>query len=469
MSEPIPGPEPEFAAFIGIDWADREHVWALQEASRTEREKGTLENTPEAIEAWALQLGARFAGRPVAIALEQSRGALVYMLSKYQHVVLYPIHPGTSHSYRTAMFPSGSKDDPRDSDLLLELVTLHRGRLRALQPDTEPTRKLQALVEKRRQLVDEQTAQTNRITELLKLYFPQVLGWFEELGSPIVAAFLQRWPTVDQLHKEDAETLRTFFRQHHSGSKERIQQRLEQIRQAVAATRDAAVVEPAVIMVDSLLSVVAALRAGIAALEGAIEAVAAAHPDYSIFASFPAAAKVMAPRLLAAFGSQRERYGSASEMQSFSGIAPVISRSGNRKWTHFRWACPKFLRQTFHEYAGLSIQRCAWAKDFYRQQRSRGKGHHAAVRSLAFKWIRILFRCWKSRTPYDEQLFLRSRSGPPAATPSHPGDGPQPASVASLPASGESIPQPASVACGSTLEFHFKNTCGFAQFDGLTS
>jgi Transposase IS116/IS110/IS902 family len=114
----------------------------------------------------------------------------------------------------------------------------------------------------------------------------------------------------------------------------------------------------------------------------------------------------MAPRLLAAFGSQRDRYCCAAELQTYSGIAPVTERSGKRKWVHFRWACPKFLRQSFHEWAGHSIAQSVWARAYYQQQRGRGSDHHAAVRALAFKWIRILFRCWRDRVAYDENKYL---------------------------------------------------------------
>jgi transposase len=127
------------------------------------------------------------------------------------------------------------------------------------------------------------------------------------------------------------------------------------------------------------------LREGIRHFDKAISQTAESHPDYVIFASFPGAGPAMAPRLLAAFGSQRERYSSASQLQSFSGIAPVSESSGKQRWIHFRWSCPKFLRQTFHEYAALSIQFCHWAREFYDLQKTRGKTHHAAVRSLAFQ------------------------------------------------------------------------------------
>ena len=114
----------------------------------------------------------------------------------------------------------------------------------------------------------------------------------------------------------------------------------------------------------------------------------------------------MAPRLLAAFGSQRERYQNAAEVQTLSGIAPVTESSGKSSWVHFRFACSKFLRQSFHEWAALSITQSQWARAYYELQRHRGKKHHAAVRALAFKWIRIIYRCWKEQVVYDENVYL---------------------------------------------------------------
>ena len=132
----------------------------------------------------------------------------------------------------------------------------------------------------------------------------------------------------------------------------------------------------------------------------------ASHPDHDLFASFPGAGPVCAPRLAAAFGTDRTRWATATELQAHAGIAPVTERSGKACWVHHRLACPKFLKQTFHEYADQSIRFSAWARAYYDQQRGRGNDHHAALRALAFKWMRILFRCWQDRTSYDEATYL---------------------------------------------------------------
>ena len=113
--------EPQFAAFVGIDWADRKHAWCLQAADSGKRESGELEHTPEAVEMWVGQLCQRFGNRPIAVGVEQSRGALVFMLAKYEPLHLFPVPSTMAANMRKALYPSGSKDDPRDADLLLDV------------------------------------------------------------------------------------------------------------------------------------------------------------------------------------------------------------------------------------------------------------------------------------------------------------------------------------------------------------
>ena len=395
----------EFAAFIGIDWADRKHAWALQTESGQSIEQGELDHTPEAVEAWAAELARRFGGRRVAVALEQSRGSLVFMLSKYAHLVLFPINPAMSVNYRRGFRPSGAKSDPSDAGLLLDLLVRHREKLRRLDPDTEETRTLQFLVEARRTFVNDKTRYGNRLTAHLKMYFPQVLVWFSEVSSQIVGDFLDLWPTLAQLQRAKPQTVRKFLVQHHSCKSDKVDCRLEEIRQAVSATDDAAVITANVAAATAMVRMIRELREVIDSYDKQIETLVKQHPDFAIFDSLPGAGKALVPRLIAALGTQRDRYNSAAELQCYSGIAPVLVSSGKQTWVHWRWACPKFVRQTFHEWAAHSVAYSPWAKAYYEQQRANGKLRNAVIRSLAFKWIRILFRCWQARTPYQEQLY----------------------------------------------------------------
>jgi transposase len=408
MVEATERSEPDFAAFIGIDWADQRHAWALQTTTQGASERGDLDHTPEAVDAWATELGRRFGGRPIAIALEQSRGSLLFMLTKYAHFVLYPIHPTTLANYRKSFRPSGAKSDPSDAGLLLDLLVRHREKLRPLHPDTAETRTLQFLVEGRRKLVNDKTRYSNRLTACLKMYFPQVLEWFSEVSTQITGDFLERWPTLQKLQKARPDTLRTFFIQHHSCTSENINRRLEEIRRTVPATHDPAVITSGVSAALAVVRLLRELREAIHSYDSQIETLAQQHPDFEIFDSLPGAGAALVPRLIAALGTQRDRYNSASELQCYSGIAPVLASSGKQSWVHWRWACPKFLRQTFHEWAAHSIGSSTWAREYYNQQRAKGKSRNTAVRALAFKWIRILFRCWKDRKLYQEDLYQQA-------------------------------------------------------------
>jgi transposase len=402
---------PEFVAYIGLDWTDQKHFWTMLVDGKKTR--GQLNNTPEAIEVWAAELDRRFGGRLVALALEQARGAVIAVLSKYAHLVLFPVHPTSLANYRKSFSPSGAKSDPVDGDLILDYLVKHPDKLRRLRPDTVETRSLQFLTEERRKLVDARTATLQSLIHWLKQMFPQMVRWFDDLSSPLVSDLLLRWPTLQELQKAKPKTLLKFFHQHNCRSEERIQERLEQIQQAVPATNDPALLLAGVLSIQNAARILVCMRQGIAELDSRIAATYRVHPDRFITESLPGAGPALEPRLIAAAGSVRDRFQSAFQMECCFGIAPVTEGSGKSLWIHWRWACSKFVRQTLHEWAACSIRCCTWAREFYDRQRSHQKTHHAAVRALAYKWIRIFFRCWHDRVAYSDQRYeeaLRTRA-----------------------------------------------------------
>ncbi len=398
-----------FAACVGIDWADRQHALAMQVSDDTDIEHSLLPQTPEALERWALDLHHRFDGQPIAIAVELNRGALV-------HLVIYPVPPARLANYRKAFVSSGAKDDPTDAVLILNYLIKHGDQLRPWRPDDAQTRELAMLVEQRRGFVDQRTALSNQLKDQLKGYFPQAMACLgDDLTSRMAADFLLKWPDLASLKRAKPQTVRRFFHMHNVRRSERVDARIEAISQATPLTDDAAVLRVGIAVTQALAKMLRELVTIIDGFEKQIRKVFADHEDAHLFAHLPGAGPALAPRLLVAFGSDRDRYQDAAQVQSFVGIAPVTRRSGKQQSVHRRWACPNFLRQSFHEFAQHSIGQSAWARAYYLLQRDRGKGHHAAVRALAFKWIRVLFACWKSRTPYDEARYmagLRERAAP---------------------------------------------------------
>ena len=399
---------PEVVAWIGLDWADQSHAIRLAAAGCEGRESFTVEQKPAALHAWVGQLRARFPQGKIAVALEQSRGAVIYALMNYDFLLLYPIPPKTLARYREAFATSGAKSDPTDADLLLELVRTHADRRRVWQPDDALTRQLRLLVEHRRKTVADRTRLTNRLTALLKTYFPQALEWAGDLRQPAAGEFLPAWPTLEAVQRARRAQLKSFYHRHRRLSTEERQDLFRQIDQAQPLTRDSALVEASALMAQGLAEQLSAAIAVIARREPEMEKLFGPHPDHDLFSGLPGAGEALAPRLATAFGSDRDRSQSAEDVLKFSGVAPVTEKSGKTQWVHWRMACPQFVRQSFHEFAAASCKNSPWARAYYQQQRKGGADHHAAVRSLAYKWIRILYRCWKDRTPYDEQLYLQS-------------------------------------------------------------
>ena len=396
------------AAWVGLDWADQQHVICLYEVDTGHSTVSRLEQKPEALQDWLSQLRHRFGGAPVAIVLEQARGAVIYALLSADFVRLYPVNPQSLASYRKAYAPSGAKSDPADAVLLMEMVRNSPERFRVWKPDDADTRSLQLLTQNRRQLVNQKTALTNQLTSLLKTYYPQALELAGALDSLQACDFLTQWPTLEALQQARAGQIRQLYREHGHPSPEQLDRRLEQIRQARPLTTDPAALLSGAMMVEALVQQLRPLLGAIDRFDRQIAALFRKHPDRPLFDSLPGAGAVLAPRLVAAFGTDRDRFQSAQQAQQLFGIAPVTEQSGKQRWVHWRWACPKFLRQTFHEFAGHSRHWCSWAKALYQRLRRCGKGHHAALRVVAFKWIRILFHCWKTRTGYDESIYLKS-------------------------------------------------------------
>ena len=269
-------------------------------------------------------------------------------------------------------------------------------------------RALQRLVSDRRCLVQDRTRILNRLTNTLKAYFPQVLDWFEDKDTAVFADFLSRWPTLLAAQRARQRHPHQVLPEHNVRRSDAIERRLAALAAAVPLTRDQGVIGPAKLMVEALLPQLRSLRVAIERFEDEIQRVCGELPDFPVFEALPGAGPVVAPRLLAAFGERRERFPSAAAVQKYVGIAPVTERSGNKHWVHWRFICSKFLRQTFVEWAAETIHRSFWARAFYERHRAKGATHNAAIRALAFKWIRILWRCWMERVPYDESRYLNS-------------------------------------------------------------
>ena len=392
---------------IGLDRSDKKADLCLINTHTGQRRSEIIHTTPEALWEWLLALRQQFPQARVGLCLEQPAVHLIPFLEPYAWITLHPINPLTLQKYREAFVTSRAKDDTKDADFLADLLLHHHAKLPVWAPEDSATRAVQQLVFHRRAVVDERTGLSNRLIALLKSYFPQALVFCgDDLWRPLATAFLLKWPSLQTAQKAKPATLKQFYYRQGSRSQKLVEERLALLAKAVPVTDDSAVNDSFVLRVLLVCRQLQQLHQTVAKFDRQLAAAYSVHPDRMIFASLPGAGPVLGSRLLASMGSQRERFAdSASQLQCYTGIAPVTKKSGGSCYIHRRYLCPKFHRQSFHEYAKESVLWSRWAAAFYLQQRKKGNPHHTAVRALAFKWQRIIWRCWQDRQPYDELKY----------------------------------------------------------------
>lgn len=399
----------DYVAYIGIDWADRKHDIALYDCATETWEESMISTRPQDILDWVNQLRQRYGSGQIAVGLEQKRGPLLYALCQYDNLVLVPINPRTVANYSKAFQPSRAKSDPVDARILVELMQKHEDKLEIWVAGCPNHRALRQWVESRRMLVGEKVRLTNRITAALKSYFPQVLDWFEDKDTLVFCEFLEQFPGIKAAQSATPDVLTQFFHAHHVVRQTAIARRIQQIQDAgPPLTEDVAIVVPFQALVRALISLLKVVLQQLLNFEQKIAELFESLPDAELFQALPGTGPHLAPRLLAAFGEDRSRFTSAQAFMSYIGIAPVKEESGKKRWVHWRWSCPIFLRQTFVEWVNQARRHSAWSQAFYLQQKQVGKSHQKAIRALAYKWGRILWRCWQDGKPYDEAKYLEA-------------------------------------------------------------
>jgi transposase len=409
QNQPSNQTQKSIAAWVGIDWADKKHWIVVRPADGSKPFGKAVDHKPESLDEFFLEQQKHYPDQSLGVCLEQSRGPLIYALLKYSFVRIFPVNPRMLSDFRNAFSMCKAKDDPSDADLLSDIGQKHSDRLRELQPDDLSTRTLRFLVEDRRNFVDHRTALHNELTATLKCYYPLALDLLgKELERPMALEFLRRWPTLDKLKKAPEQILRAFFYRHNSRSEERITERIETIKKAKPLTTDEAVLKGMTFKLSRLLKLMGEVQSTVTDYDQEIAKQMENHPDAFLFKSLPGAGPVFAARLAAAFGTVRANYPSAEDMQCFSGVAPVKRESGNQLQVSFRRQRPIFLHQTMVEFAKNSVLPCDWAHLLYDELKKKGKRPFQAYRVIAFKWIRIIRRCWENKVPYDENVYLQS-------------------------------------------------------------
>jgi transposase len=383
----------------GIDLASEEHRLVVVDADGQRLEERRFRHSEEGVAA----LLRRLRGLGVCrVAIEQPNGLVVDRLLD-AGVAVVAVHPNQLAASRERYRSGGGKSDGFDAYVLAELARTDMHRLRLLEPDSDETRALRALTRAREDLVEQRVSLANQLRAQLDAAWPGAARIFADVDSPIALAFLERYPSPADARTLGEKRLHGFLARNAYCGRRSAAELLERLRAAPQARLGELESEA---RRQVVLTLVAALRPfveQIRLLTSEIRGMLAQHPDGEIFQSLFRDPKsiVTAAELLAEIGDRRDRHPASSSLEAIAGQAPVTVESGKKKVASFRWACNKTLRSAVGVLADSSRKHNPWAQKIYADAIARGKDHPHAIRILGRAWLRVIWRLWQDRIPYD--------------------------------------------------------------------
>jgi len=390
----------EITHYAGFDWARDHHAVVIVNSAGEIVADFEFDHT---LSGWQRFVEKTASWPHLAVAIETNVGAAVdQLLQRGYHV--YPVNPVASESYRKRKAPSGTKTDHVDGWSLADALRVDGQGWKPLEPMDPLSQKLRLLCQDEVKLIEQRTVLVNQLQQALVEYYPAALQAFEDWTKSSSWDFVIEIPTPQVLVKSGRRRWEKFLHAHKLWRPETTERRLGIFAQADQFKASDPILVAKSQLAVSLSKLLRTLEQQLAQYRQQIEALFKDHPDHDLFGSLPGAKKVLAPRLLAAIGSDPVRYGSHQVLQCFAGTAPVNYQSGQMNKTHVRRACDKFMRHTVHLWANCFRRASAWGQTYYNQKRKQGMSHACALRCLSQRLLKILYRMLTDKKPYDAEL-----------------------------------------------------------------
>jgi len=399
--------------FAGLDWASRLHAVCVIDEHGSVCRQWEVPHDGDGLRELMRALRALGVRR---IAIERPSGLLVDALVDAGFEVV-PIHPNAVKASRPRYRSHGGKSDASDAYLLADLLRTDGHRFKPLAAQSDDIRALRALVRGRDDLVATRVQMANQLRALLESYWAGAAEVFADVDSPIALAFIERYPTPDAANRLGPKRMAAFCAQHAYCGRRSAQDLLQRLRQAPAVACGELEMDAKGELACCLARTLSKIVDQIRLLSSRIEHHIAHSDDGRILMSFPRAGRICAAQILAELGSVRERFDSDEHLAAEAGVAPVTYASGKHKSVVFRWACNHRLRRALTTLADNSRHASTWAAAVYANARGRGCDHPHAIRILSRAWLRVIWRAWTDRKPYDPashgalQTMLKATGG----------------------------------------------------------
>jgi transposase len=396
----------EMTHYAGFDWAKDHHDVVIVDRGGQIVADFQMEHTAAGWQRWGEQLAALGAG--VAASVETSRGVVVEQLL-HSGVAVYPVSPVSAKRYRERKVPSGNKTDRLDAWSLADALRVDGHGWKALAPEDPLVAELRLLCRDEVALIEERTALINQLQSALHEYYPAALEAFEDWTLPSAWAFVESFPTPEELKAAGKRKWEKFLHTYRLARPQTYQNRLDVFARASEFVSGEALTRAKSRLALTRARMLRTLQGQLDAYRAEIEKLFAQHPDHDLFGSLPGVGPKLAPRLLGEIGADRARFTDPMGLQCLAGTAPVSYQSGQIHKVHLRRHCNKALRHAVHLWANLSRPSCTWAAVYYDQLRERGKSHACALRCLGQRWLKILWKMWQTSTPYNPETHQRNQ------------------------------------------------------------
>lgn len=391
--------------WAAVDWGDEAHYICIVDADGRELRSFKIPHSAEGLSEMISELNK--SGPINGVAVETTHGLVVHKLLE-ANLPVFAINPKQSSTWREAHSVAGCKSDRSDSYVLANGLRMMHDQLHVLKPDDPLTRQLQLLTDAECRFINDHTRCAQQLLAAIKEYYPIALQMFEAWGSPPASDFILAFPTPQDFRRASDKKLLRFLKDHRLHATAERLKAIEDRKQDSPWPSDPTTVQAKSMEAMACANELRTLDAILKQYREQIEQLFEQHPDRDIFTSLPSCGPKLAPRILSHFGSQRDRYESACSLQQLSGVAPVTKESGSNKQVAMRHSCDKAFRNAMHLYAKVSLKKCGWASAVYNQAIERGMNHARALRKVAWKWLKIIYRMWYDRQPYDESRYLDS-------------------------------------------------------------
>lgn len=388
--------EPE--RFAGIDWGGEHHQLCV--VDDTGRRRVQLRVRHDVAGLRELDAELRTHGADLPIAVERSEGLLVEHLQAAGHRV-FPVSPRIAARARERYKVAAVKDDRFDAFVLADTLRHEHRHWRPLALPSPVLAEIKALTRDRDRLLETQQAVESQLRMILEAYHPAPVHLFSSVDRQITLSFVLDYPTPAIASRIKTTRMAGFLTRHHYTGRVPAQVLAERLRTHLLSASPGTVAGKS-FSAQSFTKLLQLLNTQLAEYDDAIAAAVAEHPDAVIFASFPGVGPVTTAVLLAEIGEDRDRYPSDDVLLAEAGLAPVTRSSGRSRSVRFRYAANTRLREATMWWAYNSLKESPWAAQAFRQARTqRGQRYHRALRGLAARWTRILWRCWTDQVPYD--------------------------------------------------------------------